>query len=193
MSGANIPSVSGMLTRRAAAVSRKALSPRRRSAPIHHRETRQLEALIAGGVPAEARLDPILPALTDSADSLNQHFATLAQVGVKRVAAGVLFLRPAIVQSLRGNVSDKEMLATLIEAYRDKERMIMRGTDLPIQNLPAEARRRIFLRLQHASESHGVELSVCACKNPDLARGSCNIAGTWPRRPPSVVQPLLMK
>jgi len=28
---------------------------------------------------------------------------------------------------------------------------------------------------------------------PSMVRGSCNIAGTWPRRPPSAVQPPLMK
>jgi DNA repair photolyase len=153
----------------------------------------QLETLIAGGVPAEARLDPILPTLTDSADSLNQHFAALAQVGVRRAAAGVLFLRPAIVQSLERNVSDKEMLARLLDAYRDKEQVVMRGTELPIQNLPAGARRQIFVRLRDAAEAHGIELNLCACKNPDLAKGSCNIAGTWPRRPPVAVQMALMK
>lgn len=153
----------------------------------------QLEALIAGGVLAEARLDPILPTLTDSPDSLNQHFATLVQIGVKRVAAGPLFLRAAIRQSLTRSISDREMLAPLLGAYRDKEQVVMRGTELPIQNLPAEARRQIFVRLQNAAEAHGIELSLCACKNPDLAQGSCNIAGRWPRRPPSAVQMPLMK
>jgi DNA repair photolyase len=162
-----------------------AASPRRR--------LQQLEALIGGGVPAEARLDPILPGLTDSPDSLNRHFATLAQVGVKRVAAGVLFLRPAIRRSLTRSISDRQMLVRLLDAYRDKEQMVMRGTELPIQNLPAEARREIFARLQRAAESHGIELSLCACKNPDLAKGSCNIAGRWSRRPPSAVQLALMK
>ena len=50
-----------------------------------------------------------------------------------------------------------------------------------------------------AAEAHGIELSVCACKNADLARGSCNIAGTWPRWPddrpsgrsPRAVQPMI--
>lgn len=162
-----------------------AASPRRR--------LQQLAALIAGGVPATARLDPILPTLTDSPDSLNQHFATLAQVGVKRVAAGLLFLRPAIRQSLTRSISDREMLAPLLDAYRDKEQAVMRGTELPIQNVPVEARREIFVRLRNAAEAHGIELRVCACKNPDLVQGSCDIAGTWARRPPSAVQLPLMK
>jgi DNA repair photolyase len=161
-----------------------AASPRRRLG--------QLEALIAGGVPTEARLDPILPTLTDAPDAADRLFAALAQAGVKRAAAGVLFLRPSILQSLRRNVSDKEMLASLVDAYRDGQQGLMRGSPLPIQEPPSEVRRRIFARMRTAAQAHGIDLSICACKNPDLARGSCNIGGTWPIRQDCAVQPLLM-
>ncbi len=153
----------------------------------------QLEALIASGVPTEARLDPILPTVTDSPDSLHKQFAMLARVGVRRAAAAVLFLRPAILQSLKANVSNREMLEPLLSAYRQKQGTVMRGAAFPIQNVPLEARQQIFAQVQNAAEGHGIELSVCACKNPDLARGSCNIAGTWPRRSSTAVQPLFMK
>jgi DNA repair photolyase len=160
-------------------------SPRRRLA--------QMQALIAGGVPTEARLDPVLPTLTDQPVELDKHFAALAQVGVKRAAAGVLFLRPAIRQSLERNGAEREMLVPLFDIYREEQQTVLRGAEFPIQNLSSERRREIFARLQDAAEAHGIELSVCACKNPDLARGSCNIAGTWARRPPGAAQPLLMK
>jgi hypothetical protein len=32
--------------------------------------------------------------------------------------------------------------------------------------------------------SFDIELSVCACKNADIAKGTCNIAGKWPSRAP---------
>lgn len=156
------------------------------------RRLQQLEALIAGGVQAEARLDPILPNLTDSRQLLYRHFAALAEVGVRRVATGVLFLRPAILYWLKRRVSDRTALTALLDSYREGEQAVMRGAEYPIQNLPLEARREIFSRLEEASAAHGIELRVCACKNPDLARGSCNIAGTWSRRPADV-QPLLMR
>jgi DNA repair photolyase len=156
------------------------------------RRLEQMEALIVGGVPTEARLDPILPGLTDAPDSADRLFAALAQVGVRRAAAGVLFLRPAIVQSLRRNVATREMLAPLLDAYREREQMRIRANGSSAQTLPAKARREIFVRMGEAAAAYGIELSVCACKNPDLARGSCNIAGTWPRRQPRAVQPLLV-
>ena len=63
------------------------------------------------------------------------------------------------------------------------EHCVMRGAVYPVQNLPVERRREILTRLREAAEAHGVRLDVCACKNADMARGSCNIAGTWPARP----------
>jgi len=153
----------------------------------------QLKDLITGGVPAEARIDPILPTLTDSPDSLDKHFAALAQAGVRRAAAGVLFLRPIIFRALRKNVSAQEMLGPLLSAYQDGQQALMRGSPLPIQSAPSKVRGEIFDRVRRAAEAHGIELSVCACKNADLARGSCNIAGTWPRGAPRAVQQLLIK
>jgi len=152
----------------------------------------QLHSLIAGGVAAAARLDPILPTLTDDAEALDRQFAALAQVGVKRVAAGVLFLRSGISHWLSRRVPG-EMLAPLLAAYREEEQAVMRGAEYPIQNLPLERRREIFSRLQEAGEAHSIRLDVCACKNSDIARGSCNIAGTWPSWTPRAVQPQLLR
>ncbi len=157
------------------------------------RRLEQLKALIVGGVQAEARLDPVLPNVTDTPRSLERHFAALAQVGVSRVAAGILFLRPAILYWLKRRVSDRIVLTALLDSYRGGEEAVMRGADFSIQNLRLEARRETFARLEEAATAHRIGLNVCACKNPDLARGSCNIAGRWPRRSHTVVQPLLIK
>jgi len=151
----------------------------------------QLETLIAGGIQAEARLDPILPGVTDSPELLDEQLARLARVGVQRTAAGVLFLRPGILYWLKSRVSDRGMLALLLHAYQGGQQVVMRGAQYPILNLSTEARQQIFERLEHAAAAHGIEIKICACKNADLARGSCNIAGTWPRRA-AAAQPLLV-
>jgi DNA repair photolyase len=150
----------------------------------------QLHSLVAGGVAAAARLDPIMPTLTDRPETLDRLFAALAQVGVKRAAAGVLFLRPGILYWLQRRVPG-EMLAPLLAAYLEKGQAVMRGAEYPIQNLPLERRRGIFAQLQEAADAHGIRLDVCACKNADIAKGSCNIAGTWPARKPRAAQPQL--
>jgi DNA repair photolyase len=151
----------------------------------------QLETLIAGGIEAEGRLDPILPGLTDSPELLNELLTSLAAVGVKRTAAGVLFLRPGILYWLRSRVLDRRILAPLLHAYQEGQQVVMRGAQYPILNLSTEARRQIFERLERAAGAHGIEIKICVCKNADLARGSCNIAGRWSRRA-EAVQPLLV-
>jgi DNA repair photolyase len=156
------------------------------------RRLAQLKALIAGGVQAEARLDPILPGVTDSAESLGEHLASLAGVGVERIAAGILFLRPGILYLLKSRVSDRRMLESLLCAYQRGQQTVMRGAQYPILNLSTEARREIFDRVGRAAVAHGIEVKICACKNADLTRGSCNMAGAWPRRSPDAVQPLLV-
>jgi hypothetical protein len=130
--------------------------------------------------------------VTDGREALDRQFAALARAGVKRAAAGALFLRPAVVESLLASVPDRTMLAPLLRAYGDGRRTGMRGSPWPIQNLPVEARREIFARVEGEAEAHGIELRVCACKNHDLARGSCNIAGSWAGRTAAVEQPLLL-
>lgn len=151
----------------------------------------QLAALIEGGVAAEARIDPILPDFTDSAEALDRHFAALAQVGVSRAAAGVLFLRPGIVYWLKRNVKDRALLRRLLAKYESKEAALMRGSPWPIDSAPAELRASIFERVRAAADAHGIEVNVCACKNADIAKGTCNIAGTWPGRAAAARQPAL--
>ncbi len=110
---------------------------------------------------------------------LSARFSALKKAGVTRLAAGVLFLRPGILYYLKKNFPD-EILAPLLDAYRKEDQAVMRGAVYPIQNLPEDRRREIFVRLRRAAEEHGIRLDICACKNADVVSGSCNIAGTWP-------------
>ncbi len=151
----------------------------------------QLGSLIGVGITAAARLDPVLPTLTDDPGYLDRHFATLAGAGVTRAAAGVLYLRPGIAYWLKRRLP-AAMLEPLLLRYRDEKQDVMRGGEYPIQNLPAEARGEIFGRLRVAAEAHGIRLDICACKNSDIAKGSCNIAGTWPARTQRATQPPLI-
>jgi DNA repair photolyase len=153
----------------------------------------QIQALTRAVISTEARLDPMLPGLTDAPQTVDDLFAALADVGVTRAAASVLFLRPAIVQSLKKNVADKRLLAQLLSAYEKSERLALRGNGSGIQALPLAVRRGVFDRLRERASAHGIELRACGCKNPDLTTGSCNIAGKWPPRSAEPIQPQLIK
>lgn len=152
----------------------------------------QIRQLIDAGILVEARIDPILPGVTDDDGHLTTLFTQLAAAGVRKVATGVLFIRPAVAAALRRGVPT-ETLRPLLDAYRVHDRMPLRGgTQLRIDALPRSAREQIFTRVYNAAARFGIEVSICACKNPDLAKGTCNIAGTSPARSPRSVRQLML-
>ena len=141
----------------------------------------QITKLVAGGIATEARLDPVLPGITDSKDSLRQLFSALAKVGVKRAAVSTLFLRSSVLESLKRNVQNTEFLQVLLDFYRDAKRMAIHAERSSVMALPSAVRKEIYTRIGRIAEEHGIGLVICACKNPDLAHGTCNIGGNWPR------------
>lgn len=141
----------------------------------------QITRLITGGIATEARLDPVLPGLTDTPDALQQLFSALAKVGVNRVAVSTLFLRSSILESLKRNVQNAELLYRLLDFYEDAKRMAIHAERSYVISLPSAVREAIYTRIGQIAEKHGIEPVICACKNPDLAQGTCNIGGNWPR------------
>lgn len=156
------------------------------------RRLAQIEALVRAGVVTEARIDPILPTVTDNPRATERLFAVLADVGVRRAALDMLFLRPAIVQSLGRGVPDKQMLAHLLATFPRPSPTGEGAGRASSRKMPLEARRETFALVRDAAAAHGIEASICACENPDLARGTCNITGRWSKASPRAVQfPLL--
>ncbi len=140
----------------------------------------QAAELIEAGVLVEARLDPILPGVTDGADCLEPLCAALARIGVRTIAASVLFLRPAVSGSLRRHVEDKRMLNRMLDHFADGQSLAIHAGNSRVFALPAGARLEIMERLKSIAHRHGLEVLVCACKNPDISSGSCRISGRWP-------------
>ena len=140
----------------------------------------QAADLIGAHLLVEARLDPILPGVTDSADCLESLCAALARVGVRKIAASVLFLRPAVIGSLRRHVEDKVMLKRMLDHFVSAEPLAIHADNSRVLALPTGARLEIMERLKSIAHRYGLEVLVCACKNPDISSGSCHISGRWP-------------
>ena len=77
----------------------------------------QMRQLVAGGVATLARVDPILPGLTDDPDALHGLCAALAEAGVREIAAGTLVLRPALVNALRNRLARPQIFRRLTQAF----------------------------------------------------------------------------
>src|SRR5262249_48375601 len=105
---------------------------------------RQMRELVAGGVSTLARVDPILPGVTDDPDTMHGLCATFAVAGIREIAAGALVLRPAYVKSLRYRLARPQLYRRIVESFDDGRNQRLPGFSNPVRVLPAAHRRRIF-------------------------------------------------
>jgi DNA repair photolyase len=138
----------------------------------------QMEELIKHEIAIDARLDPILPGLTDDEDSLDSLCKALTQIGIRNIAASVLFLRPAVAIAFKRHIQDKVMLDKLLGAFSDRARLSIHAGNSEVFALPQKYRLEILERLEMAAARHGLRVHVCTCKNPDISTNSCNISGS---------------
>lgn len=150
----------------------------------------QMKRLADMGVRTSARLDPVLPGVTDTSERLEILFSGISSAGVTSAAVSYLFLRPSIRGSL-ARLSHPMADAVLAEFGVGKTtEILLHGKSTMTCLLPA---RRIagFKIIKDIAAKHGISVSFCACKNSDVAAdieevGKCNISGPpLPRPAPS--------
>jgi len=134
-----------------------------------------MKKLVEIGITTGARADPLVCGVMDSNKALSGLFLSIARTGVKEIAVNYLFLRPAIKESIKKNISDKELLSKLLNLY-------CKGPKLPIglKNsqgvaLPREIREKGYERIKNIASNFGVSVHICGCKNSDITPESCNI------------------
>ncbi len=142
----------------------------------------QADRLVKSGIATQVRLDPILPGLTDDVETLNALCSRLAKIGIRRIAASTAFLRKSIIGQLKRRLGDASALKRLLRHYEDGVWLKLQRAETNALLPPIAIRQRIYARVRRAAERHGLQLHLCACKNGDLASGSCQIAGDWTSR-----------
>ena len=132
-----------------------------------------IRGLVAAGIHTTARLDPLIPNLTDCEESLVPLLAALHDAGVRELSASYLFLRPAFAARLTARLN-----ATVPDAmsgtwgYQSFDGGVSGG-----HMLGTDERGRRFERLRELANAAGLRVRLCRCKNPDLADAPCEIAG----------------
>ena len=157
-----------------------------RTAPPLHR-IRTMQALVSVGCRVTARLDPLIPELTDVSPGIETLMNSISTTGVQFAAASYLFLRP----SFKRNVSSilKQLKANqLPEEWTHQE--FADGCS-SAQSISIDERRTRFQQLAEVGQQYGITVAPCGCKNPGLADGSCHIAGAVQHSQPNLLQPNL--
>jgi len=143
----------------------------------------QIETFVQAGIDVQVRLDPILPGVTDDERTFEGLLATLARLGVRDVAISTAFMRPPVVRTIRCHVRERPIVETLLSHYTSGPTLTMRGAGTAILVPPVATRRAIYERVRRIAACYAIPIRICACKNGDLADGSCHIAGDWSHKP----------
>lgn len=136
---------------------------------------KQMAELARLGIRVSARVDPILPGLTDTNDQLSALFSRLRKAGVGEVAISYLFLRPRIKAVLAEQEDDD--LVGVLNHYEKPDRLYLNISRSRIDALPAEFRQANYQRITRLAESFGLRCRICGCKNHDITDSTCHIAG----------------
>ena len=134
----------------------------------------QMRQLVDAGIPTQARVDPIVPGLTDDPCAMHALCAALAAAGIREIAASTLFLRPTLVAALRKHLPPNTF-ARILAAFKAGKSLRIVSSQGTVVALPAARRRKIFDWLGTIAARYGIAMRVCACKNPDLTVGSCGM------------------
>jgi DNA repair photolyase len=133
------------------------------------------------GVAVSARLDPLIPDVTDTDQNLEPLLAELAARQISSVAASYLFLRPAFLRRLSDQMREHAKGQVSIDDWSRRTLADGQGGGLAMST---QDRAERFSRIKEMAKRHGIEVHVCTCKNPDLPGPGCQIAG-----PPMAVDP----
>jgi hypothetical protein len=134
-----------------------------------------LRRLIQIGVTASLRADPLIHGVTDDDPGLDALFAQVSACGVCDVSASYLFLRPAIIGSLRRTIQDTQLLQRILAPFAGAAWASIRGSDTAGTMLPADIRRAGLERVGAIAQWHGLQLHICGCKNADLTSAKCQL------------------
>jgi DNA repair photolyase len=146
-----------------------------RTAPPQRRiET--IAALTKLGVRTVARLDPLIPDITDTEENLAPLFDALRKTGVTAAAASHVFIRPGVSQKVSAmlQLDSTNGSKPRIEPWPFTELVQGAGSE---GTGKYEARCRRFERVRLAGEACGITITSCRCKNPQLGGVGCEIAG----------------
>jgi len=126
------------------------------------------------GVQTTARLDPLIPGVTDRRSNIEPLLASLHRVGVRFAAASYMFVRPRLARAIHKLLSHVSGAQVNAERWTRQEFLGKCGGG---QMLDAGERAHRFADLKAWGEKVGVSVTPCRCKNPEFGEQGCAIAG----------------
>ncbi|WP_169980840.1 SPL family radical SAM protein [Tautonia rosea] len=144
----------------------RALEP---SAPLGTRRLKGMECLIEAGIPVEARLEPLIPGLTDTRENLRPLLRELGRIGVREAMVHYAFLQPAVIPTLREALTPFGYTERLVDLYEGGP-VFSVGEAGATKHVPLDARREGLARVIAWGAEAGLIVSTGSAQNPDLPK-----------------------
>ena len=128
---------------------------------------RQLARLREAGVPLQIEVAPLLPGLTDTRSNLAELLEALAAIGVDRITAGYMFLRPGILANLAAVLPPP--WKDLLEGVYREGRVLESPGVAPARYLHRRRRQSGYATLMALAAPLGIKTSISSITNPDFA------------------------
>jgi DNA repair photolyase len=140
----------------------------------------QASRLAQAGVSVSARVDPVIPFITDRPADIRALMEAFVDSGIKRVTVSYLHLRPRIMDNLKAELPSK-IFRLIWGCYAGREWQTV-GSSTRSKLLPQPLRQRGYGIFREEARRLGVELLICACKNPDIPADLCSRSPTLVQR-----------
>ncbi len=126
-----------------------------------------IRRLLEWGVTVRARIEPLLPFISDTVAHLEDLVRHLRSTGVEQAVTSYLVLQPRVLDQLKGTIPSAHfhMIKGSFKGQAWRKVGIHQMTKL----LPERNRSQGYQRLANIATKAGLDLNVCACQNP--ARG----------------------
>ena len=132
---------------------------------------KQMEKAASLGLKPAARVDPIIPYVTDKEEQIYSLLRHLKNAGVEEVATSYLVLRPKVVQQMKRELPPA-LWALILAPYRGMP-WVQVITSATTKLVNPELRKKGYRLFREIGQALGLKVRVCGCKNPDLPFEEC--------------------
>jgi len=132
--------------------------------PRPQQRLESIRRLVEWGVDVRARIEPLIPFVSDTASHLEELARNLASTGLTRASVAYLVLRPHMLELFQ-EVLPAAHFHSIKGSFKGQAWRTV-GIQQMTKLLPESTRTKGYRRLHSIGARLGLEVTVCACQNP---------------------------
>ena len=136
------------------------------NAPTPEKRISTLQKIVGAGIPATARIDPIIPYVNDASEEFGTLVSTLAATGVKQVTISTVKPVRGFFTKIRQALPEK--YEKIAKAYEDAKWI------MGYKYLPQEGRHTIINKLRPIVLKHNLQFASCREGFPEYNTTTCD-------------------